>query len=327
MRYRWAILGTGHIATKMAEALRDCPQAILYGVGSRSLDSAEAFKSKQGFEKAFSSYDELLKDPAVDIVYIATPHSEHYKNTLLCLDHKKHVLCEKPIAVNQHQLVEMQDRAKSQKCLLMEALWTRFLPHFISLSNEIKAGAIGDIQSIRANFCLQVPYDPRHRLYNRELIGGSLLDLGIYPLFLAQHFLGKPIAISSVAQFSPSGVDQDCVFKLDYDQGRSAELHSSLIAQVSEAKAKILGSKGVAEFDEFWFTPGGYQLKNEDNHCKRYQKKEIPNGYVYEAQHVMECLDRGQLHSDLMSPADSLLLCKTLDEIRSQIGLVYPEEI
>ena len=210
--------------------------------------------SSYGIEKAYGSYEELVRDPNVDIVYIATPHNLHYENTIMSLDHGKHVLCEKPFAVNGHEVRGMIARAKEKNCFLMEALWTRFLPNLIKVKEMVEQGHIGKIKLLKADFGIHIPFDPHHRLYNKQLIGGSLLDLGIYPLFLSLLLLGKPKTIRAMAGFGDTGVDYNCSFTLGYEESTLAVMYSSVMAQ-TDITAAIYGEKGTIVFDKWWFMP------------------------------------------------------------------------
>jgi len=321
--YHWGVLGTGFIAQKMADALPLVPNSKLYAIASRNKETADSFARQYKIEKSFGSYEELVNDPSVDIVYVATPHNLHYENTMMALEHGKHVLCEKPFAVNGREVRGMIAKAKEKNLFLMEALWSRFLPNVIKAKEIIGSGQIGKVRLLEADFGLNRPFDPQNRLFNKQLIGGSLLDLGIYPLFLALFLLGKPKSMKALAGMGQTDVDYNCSFTLGYDDNTIAVLHSSLVAQ-TEVVATIYGEKGKIVFDRWWFTPVPIHLFNTDG-------EEIPvtlrfegNGYNYEATEVVKCLSNGKPQSDLMSWENSLLLIDMLDAIRNEIGLVYP---
>jgi len=322
--YHWGILGTGFIARKMAEALSFVPQSKVYAVASRNIDTAKDFASKYDVEKSYGSYEELVSDPKVDIVYIATPHNLHFENTIMSLDHGKHVLCEKPFAVNGREVRGMIAKAKEKNRFLMEALWSRFLPNIIKAKEMVDLGQIGKIKLIKADFGLNKPFDPNHRLYNKQLIGGSLLDLGIYPLFLSLLLLGKPKTIKAIAGIGATGVDYNCSFTLGYEDDTLAVMYSSVIAQ-TDIVAAIYGEKGTIVFNNWWFMPVPIRIVTQEG-------KEIPvplkfegNGYNYEATELVKCLEQGKIQSEIMSWDNSLLLIDVLDAIRKEIGLVYPD--
>lgn len=321
--YNWGILGTGWIAKKMTDALPFVPHSKLYAVGSRNKATAEAYARQHNIEKAYGSYEELVSDPNIDIIYIATPHNLHHENTLLALEHGKHVLCEKPFAVNGRQVREMINKAREKNLFLMEALWSRFLPQVIKAKEIIDSGKIGEVNLLAADFGLGLPFDPKHRLFNKELIGGSLMDLGIYPLFLALFLMGKPKTLKAMAGMGITDVDYNCSFTLGYDNNSLAVMHSSAIAQ-TDVVATIYGEKGKIVFDKWWFTPVPIHLFDADGKEIPVKLEFIGNGYNYEATEVVKCLESGKKQSELMSWDDSLLLIDTLDAIRKEIGLVYP---
>jgi predicted dehydrogenase len=320
--YNWGILGTGFIARKMAEALPLVPQSKLYAVGSRKTDTAREFARLYNIEKSYGSYEELVCDPNVDIVYIATPHNLHHENTIMCLSQGKHVLCEKPLAVNGREVRNMVEKAKEENRFLMEALWTRFLPNLIKVKERIDAEQIGRIELLKADFGINIPFNPNHRLYNKQLIGGSLLDLGIYPLFLSLLLLGKPRTIKALAGFGTTGVDYSCSFTLGYEKGTLAVMYSSVRAQ-TDITAAIYGEKGTIVFNNWWYMPVPAKLITQEGEVIPIMEKSEGNGYNYEAAEVIRCLETNKTQSDLMSWDDSILLIDTLDAIRKEIGLVY----
>jgi predicted dehydrogenase len=322
--YKWGILGTGFIARKMAEALPFVPQSKLYAVASRSIVKATEFAREYRVEKSFGSYEDLVNDPQVDIVYVATPHNLHYENTIMSLDHGKHVLCEKPFAVNGREVRGMIAKAREKNRFLMEALWSRFLPNIIRAKEIIDSGKIGKIKLLKADFGLNIPFNPNHRLYNKKLIGGSLLDLGIYPLFLSLLLMGKPGKIKALAGIGATGVDYNCSFTLGYDDNRLAVLYSSVVAQ-TEIVASVYGEKGNLVFDPWWYMPVPFKIITPEGKEQRVPVKFEGNGYNYEAAALIRCLEQGKIQSDMMSWDDSLLLIDTLDAIRKEIRLVYPD--
>jgi scyllo-inositol 2-dehydrogenase (NADP+) len=322
--YRWGILGTGFIARKMADALPFVPQSKLYAVASRKIETANAFAKEYAVEKAYGSYEALVQDPEVDIVYVATPHNLHHDNTILSLNYGKHVLCEKPLAVNGREVRNMIAKARETKLFLMEALWSRFLPNVIKAKEIIDSGKIGKIKLLKADFGVNRPFDPENRLFNKQLIGGSLLDLGIYPLFLSLLLLGKPKKIKAIAGFGSTDVDFNCSFSLGYDNDTLSVMHSSSVAQ-TDIVAEIYGEKGTIVFDKWWFTPVPIHLITPDGKKTPIPLDFIGNGYNYEASAMIKCLEQGKTQCEMMSWDDSLLLIDMLDAIRKEIGLVYPD--
>jgi len=322
--YNWAVLGCGKIAGKFAADLKTLPNATLYAAASRSLDTARAFATKAGFQKAYGSYEELVSDPAVDIVYVATPHSHHHEHTLLCLGHHKAVLCEKAFAINSREVSEMIAAARTTDTFLMEAFWTRFQPSFQKVLDLVSSGELGSLKLVRADFAFRAPYDPEKRLYNVALGGGSLLDIGIYPVFAALSTLGKPEALKTMASFCSTGAEESIVMTFGYPGGRMASLASSIAAD-SPTQA------------EFWFEDGYARLNRQFNNAtsltlgRSMADETIINfprgtgsGYEFEAAHVMECLDAGKKESPLLPLSFSADLMEVLDRVRKDAGIVFP---
>ena len=321
--YNWGILGKGYIARKMAEALPFVPQSKLLAIASRNESTAKEFAKQYHVEKAYSSYEELAQDTNIDIVYIATPHNLHCENTLMCLDNGKHVLCEKPFAVNGSEVRLMIEKAKNKKLFLMEALWSRFLPHIIKAKEIIDSGQLGKIKLFTADFGINVPFDPNHRIFNKELIGGSLLDLGIYNIFLATYLFGKPKTIIAKAGIGSTGVDNNCSVTFGFEDEKLAVMYSSSVAK-TDVVANIYGEKGTLCFDPWWFCPVNLKIKiNEIEKPITFNFK--GNGYNYEAEEVINCLEKGMVQSNIFSWEDSLQLIDMLDTIRKEINLSYPK--
>ncbi len=323
-KYNFGIMATGKIAKKMADALKVVPNAVPYAVASRSQDSANKFAAENGIEKAFGSYESMLEDPALDAVYIATPHNLHFENTMLCLEHGKHVLCEKPFAVNGIEVRKMIAKAEEKNLFLMEALWSKFMPHIAKAKELIDAGTIGKIKLLTSSFCFKAPYDPESRLFNKELIGGSLLDIGIYPVFMALNMLGEPKQIKAMAGFGKTGIDDSCSITFGYEGGTLAVLHASMHATTGVSSA-IEGEKGRIIFDNPWHAPSHFTLMAADGKETPYTFDHGGNGYHYEVQEVIDCLNAGKMQSDIMSWSDSIVLIDLLDSIRKEADIVYPE--
>ena len=229
--YNWAILGLGNIAHKFAKDLALVPGARLHAVASRSLAKARAFATDFGVPHAVGCYEDLLAVPGLDVVYIATPHSEHCAHTLLCLRAGLPVLCEKAFAQNAGQARDMIRAAREGRVFLMEAFWTRFFPAIAQALALVAAGHIGEVKHLVADFGFAAPYQPEGRLFNPALAGGSLQDVGVYPLFISQLFLGEPTAVGAVAALSPTGVDLNCAVSLAYPGGATASLFSTIAVQ------------------------------------------------------------------------------------------------
>lgn len=320
-KINWGILGCGKIAHKFAEDLLTVPKANLYAVASRSEEKANEFASKYNTPVSYGSYEELSKDPNIDVIYIATPHVFHYENTLMCLNNKKAVLCEKPFAMNTTEVKELIHVAKQKNVFLMEALWTYFLPHYQFALNKIKSEELGSVISLKADFGFAAKYDPKERLFNKKLGGGSLLDVGVYPLFAALSILGYPKEIRAIAIFGKTEVDETCDMKLQYENGVTASLYSSITKQ-TKTEAIIELEKGTVTINSRFHEPSSVTIQREG----RSETKEFPsttNGYNFEAIHVQEMLAQNLKESTIMTFDKSLQLIQLLDSVRKIIKLEY----
>ena len=322
---RWGILGTGAIAAAFATALRQVTDATLFAVGSRSQTSADDFAQTHDVGRAFASYAELAADPDVDVVYIASPHTAHFEHTMLCLGAGKHVLCEKPFALNSTQTEQMVALAKHNGLFLMEAMWMRFIPLIIELRRRVDAGEIGQVRMIQADFGFRAPRNPHSRLFNPELAGGALLDLGIYPLAFSALLLGAPTEITSLANIGTTGVDEQSAYVLKHEGGELSVLASALRTQTSMS-AWVYGTDGRIHLPkQFWRAKEMVLYRNE----MQPESIHLPytgNGYQFEAQEVVDCLRAGKTESGIMPLRDSESLMGTMDTIRRQWGLAYPNE-
>ena len=323
--YNWAILGPGHIARKFADDLKLVPGARLHAVASRSLPRAQAFAAEFGAAHAVGSYEELLAVPGIDAVYVATPHSEHYAHARLCLSGGLPVLCEKAFTQNARQAQALLDLARAQGVFLMEAFWSRFFPAIIQALAEVQAGRIGEVKHLVADFGFITDYKPEGRLFNPALAGGSLLDIGVYPLFISQLFLGVPAMVRAVATPTPTGVDQNCAVALAYASGATATLFST-IAATTENRCVLYGTLGQLQLSGRFHAPTGVQVRLAGAAPEETPYPTTGYGYHLEAAHVQQCLAQGLTESPLMPLSFSLQLMQTLDAVRAQIGLRYPGE-
>ena len=317
----WGILGPGKIAKKFALGLKYVPNANLYAASSRSLEKAEDFAKEMGADKAYGSYVEMLNDPKLDAVYIATPHVFHHEHTLLCLKHNKAVLCEKPFAMNKNQVKEMIDFAQKQDTFLMEAMWTHFLPHFKYTREVIKSGKYGKVLSMKADFGFDAAFDAESRIYNKSLGGGSLLDIGIYPIFAALSFLGKPEKIEATAKMTKTEVDARCHATFLYPENVKAELYS-FVDKNTDVSATIKLEKAEIYINPRFHQPSSVVITTENESFTKEFGVEA-NGYNFEAEHVGEMLLEGKKESTEMTFAKSLELIEMLDRVREKIGLKY----
>lgn len=324
-KIKWGVLATGTIAHKFTEALSCLDDVELTAVGSRSADSAKAFADQYGFKHSHGSYEALAQNPDVDVIYVATPHPFHCENTLLCIENGKHVLCEKPFAINAAQSQQMIDAAQKAKVFLMEAMWTRFIPVITEVKCLIDVGRIGAVRSMHADFGYASQRGPDSRAYNLDLGGGALLDVGIYPISLASFIFGsQPTSLHSVAHIGPSGADEQSAYLFGYDHGRFAQL-SSAVATRTQWETHIHGSQGMIKLHNPFFACTKATITADE----KEETIEMPlecNGYEYQAREVNRCLRDGKLQSDIISLTETLQIMQTLDKIRADWPLKYPNE-
>jgi len=318
---RWGIIGLGRIAHKFAQDLMTIEGCQLYAVTSRSQDKANDFASEYSVPKSYGTYEALANDPKVDAVYIATPHALHKDNTIMCLKKGIAVLCEKPFAMNLQEVSEMITVAKQHKVLLMEALWTYFLPHYKYVLKLLEAKAYGNILKMEADFGFYREFDDSKRLFKKSLGGGSLLDIGIYPIFAALTIMGIPNRIEAQATFFENGADSSCDMVFHYDNHAQAFLRSTLVED-TPTEAIIHCEKGTITINTQFHAPSSVTIKSEEKEeTVLFECHTI--GYNYETIHFNQLLREGKKESDVMTLAFSELLIKTLDDVRKKIGLEY----
>ncbi len=324
-KYNWGIIGAGNIAGSFAEGLKLLPQARLKAVSSRSADRASAFAKKYNIPEWHDSWDAIVADPEVDIVYVATHHPFHFENTRSCLEAGKAVLCEKPFTMNRRELETLVQIAREKKVFLMEAIWTRFLPSIRRVLEIAESGELGKLTEIYADFGLRFEFDPGHRLFDPAKGGGALLDLGIYPVFISQLMAGPPEKIQASARFAPTGVDHSCNMIFEHAEKMVSSLNCTLISD-APTEANLLFEQGWIRMESWWLSPGPITIHRKGRKSKRVSFRETGNGYQYEAAEVMQCLDDGRTES-LSLPLDfSLDLMGTLDAVRKACGISYPQD-
>jgi predicted dehydrogenase len=324
-KIRWGIIGTGRIAQFFARGLSVLPDAQLVAVGSRTKDAADKFADMFNIPRRHASYADLANDPEVDAVYVATPHTLHKDNTILCLRAGKAVICEKPFAINAGEAEEMIRVARETRHFLMEAMWTRFLPVLVRVRELVAQGAIGEVRMMEADFGFRMEFNPKSRLLDPNLGGGGLLDVGIYPISLAWMLFGKPQQITSAAHLGQTGVDEQMAVLLSYDQGQIA-ICSAAVRTNTVQEAIIYGTDGHIKIHSAWWKGERLTLAQSG---KDPQVIDLPlegNGYNYEAAEVMRCLRAGKLESETIPLDETLAIMGTLDHIRAQWGLKYPME-
>jgi predicted dehydrogenase len=321
---RWGILSTGNIADKFAEAVTTLPQARLAAVGSRTQEAADAFGKRWNVPHRHASYESLLRDSDVDVIYIATPHPMHFENAMACLRAGKAVLCEKPFAMRAFEAEKMVALAREKRLFLMEAMWTRYHPAIKKVRAMLAEGALGDVRLMQSDFCFRATFDPNGRLFNRALGGGGLLDLGIYPVSLASMvFGGPPRNIVSNAHIGSTGVDDQASVILEYSEGRQAVMTFGLLLD-SPQETRIAGTAGHLRIHQPWWHPQELTWHKADGSDESIHLAFPGNGYEQEATEVMECMQSGRLESPAMPLEETISLMRTLDAIRAQWGLRYP---
>lgn len=322
-RIRFGIIGPGKIANRFCEGLQTISdQAEVYAVASRDVEKAKAFASKFKAAQHYNSYETLVADPNVDIIYIATPHPFHFEQTKLCLMNKKAVLCEKPMTVSYAQTKELIEIAQREKVFLMEAMWSRFIPALVKAKDVIDGGAIGEIKFLHADFGFISPNDLNLRTFNKALGGGAQLDVGVYPMFLALWLLGKPDTVKAHASLASTGVDSNTTAMLCYRNGAAASIFSSFIAD-SVKEAVIMGTKGSLTIHSAWHKATSFTLKKNNSEPEFHDLPYKSNGLQFQAIEAIQCLRDGKIESSKMSHNLSLMMAETADDILRQIGVSY----
>ena len=319
-----AILGPGRIADTVTPALVALPEIECYAVASRNLERAKAFAEKFGFEKAYGSYEEMLSDPEVQLVYITTPHSHHYEQILLCLEYGKNVICEKAFTVNAEMAKKVFAVAKEKGLYVAEAIWTRYMPSRKMIQDIIDSGIIGKLNVVTGNLSYDI--DWKERLVDPALAGGALLDVGIYGLnFALMHFGNEIERVESSVWMTPSGVDGMESITLFFKDGRMAVLNHSMYAR-SDRKGIFHGEKGYVVVENI-NNPNAINVFNDkDELLAHYDVPEQINGYEYEFMEAVRCIEAGKTESDSMPAGETIRVMELMDTLRKQWGLVYPME-
>lgn len=319
------ILGAGRIAATLAETMNKMPEVECYGVASRNLEKAEVFAKDHGFQHAFGSYEDMLADQEVKLIYIATPHSHHYQHIKMCLNAGKHVLCEKSFTVNEKQAAEVLRMAKEKNLLLTEAIWTRYMPSRKIIDDLLAEKVVGDVRKMTAN--LNYPLLEKERIVKPELAGGALLDVGIYPLnFAYMHFGDGVKEIHSAAQMTDAGVDGENGMLLLYDDGRMAVLNSGIHGK-SDSQGVFYGSKGCMIVENINNPEAIKIYDTEANLVREVKVPEQISGYEYEILETISCIEEGKSECPSMPHAETLKMMRVMDELRASWGMKYPEEI
>ena len=322
---RWGILGTGRISHEFAAGLRDTPDAETLAVGSRTEDSAREFAAWFGIARHYGSYAELVSDPEVDVVYVATPHPFHAENVALCLEAGKHVLCEKPMTVNAAQAERLIALAEDNGLFLMEGMWTRFFPLMERVRHLISSGAIGEPRLLHVDFGFRAPFDPWQRLFNPDLGGGALLDVGVYCVSLSSMIFGPPDRVTGLAHLGETGVDEQSAAILEHGDGRISTM-SIAIRTATPQEAMIAGTEGWISIHPEWWKPDTLTLSRPGKKDESIEAPYTGNGFPHEAAEVIRCIRTGARESEVMPLQETLSIARTMDELRRLWGLVYPDE-
>ncbi|MEU6919644.1 MULTISPECIES: Gfo/Idh/MocA family oxidoreductase [unclassified Streptomyces] len=326
---RWGVLATGGIAAAFTEDLRSMPDMEVVAVASRTDASAQAFAQRFGIPRAYGSWAALAADEEVDVVYVATPHSAHREAAALCLEAGKHVLCEKAFTLNAREADELVKLARDRGLFLMEAMWTYCNPVIRRMTELVRDGAIGEIRSVQADFGLAGPFGPGHRLRDRALGGGALLDLGVYPVSFAHLLLGEPDRVQADAVLSPEGVDLHTAMVLGWSEaGASALLNCSIVADTPQTAA-VTGTKGRIEFPRGFFYPERFVLHRAGHEPEEFTAGAAGaglRGLQFEQAEVVRALRAGETESPLVPLDGSLAVMRTLDAVRDRIGVRYPAD-
>ncbi|MFE1663978.1 Gfo/Idh/MocA family protein [Microbacterium sp. P02] len=322
---RWGILATGGIAHAFTRDLKTAGLDVV-AVGSRRAEAAEGFAAEFGIPRAHGSYEELAADPDVDIVYVATPHPSHAENALLLLEHGKHVLVEKPFTLNRAEAESIRAAAEERGLLVMEAMWTRYLPHMRRIREIIAAGTLGEIRTVFADHTQKISSDPTHRLNALELGGGALLDLGIYPVSFMWDILGAPTTVGATARLAETGADTEVATIFSHASGAvSTTISSSRGAGPNTAH--IVGTDARIDIDRVWYSATSFRVTTPDGEVlEEFASHVDGRGMQYQALEAERIISEGRRDSDILPLAQSVQIMGTLDDIRAAIGVTYPGE-
>ena len=319
---RWGILGTGGIAALQTSDLNDNGFTVT-AVGSRTTQSADAFASRWGIATAHPSYDALVHDENVDAIYVSTPHPFHHENALQALNAGKHVLVEKPFAMNAAQTREVVELAEQKGLVVLEAMWTRYLPHMVRIRELLSQNALGEIRTLIVDHLQDLPKNPEHRINNPDLGGGALLDLGIYPVSFAFDVLGAPSRIISSGTMTTTNVDAQVAMIFEYPNARA--LLSTALDVRGPNTATINGTLGRIEIDSVWYNPTTFTRFDKDGEVvEEYSQPVNGRGMHYQAWELERLVAAGVTGNDILSPSESVQIMEALDTVRGQIGLTYP---
>jgi predicted dehydrogenase len=321
---RWGVLGTGWIAERFAGALRASTRQEVYAVGSRSLVTADRFAARVGAPSAYGSYEQLVADPAVDVVYVATPHNHHHPHARLSLEAGKPTVVEKPMALNAAQCRDLDDLARSQGTFLMEAMWTLFLPKYDVIRQLLEGGALGEVHAVLAD--MGEHFEPEHRIWRADLAGGPLLDLGTYPVMLATWTLGAPAHVTAEGIFSTDGLNTQAGAILRSPSEQLAILHTTQLGN-TPTTATVQGSVATLEIDGPFYQPGPFVVRGVDADVLHWEEERVAHAALhYQAAEVARRITAGESGSPLRPVTETITTMAAMDEIRRRLGIIYAEE-
>jgi predicted dehydrogenase len=321
---RWGIVGPGRIADSVVPDFAHVEGAELVAVASRSQERAQAFAGKHGIARAYGGYGQILGDDEVDVLYIATPHPQHEAVALAAAAAGKAVLVEKSFTATVAGAERVVDAVR-REVFAMEAMWTRFQPAVVKIRELVADGAIGEVRQVQADLGVDRPYDPTDRLFDPAQGGGAMLDLGVYVVSLAQHFLGDPTSVSASGSLAPTGVDVEAGLLLGYDDGRAAALLVSL-RNPTPGRARLHGTEGWIEIPPRFHHPKSFVLNRKGHEPETFELPPLGVGYSHELIEVTQCLREGRTESSVMPLADTLAVQRVLNEASEQLGVFHHED-
>lgn len=318
------IIGAGKIVNKVVQALLALPETHCYAIASRDYGRACDYAEKYGFEKAYGSYEEMLQDPNVELVYVATPHSHHYEHMMMCIQHGKHIVCEKAFTMNAKQAKIVRDAAREKGVYVAEAIWPRYMPSRKMIDDVIASGVIGKVNTLTGNLSYKI--DQVERIWNPALAGGALLDIGVYGInFALMHFGWDVERVESSMKMTDTGVDAMETITVFYKDGRMAVLTHSIYAR-SDRKGMIHGDQGYIVVENINNPESISVYDTNDQLLAHYDVPQQINGYEYEFMEAVACISAGKLESDSMPMDDTVFMMEVMDSLRNSWGLVYPQE-
>lgn len=320
--FKVGIIGAGWIADKMAEALHPLTDYCVHAIASRSIDKANEFAQRWSIEKAYGSYEELVADPEIDLVYIATPHSHHYPHTMLALEHGKPVLVEKAFTANAPEAEILIETARKKGIFITEAIWTRYMPLSHKVKELMESGIIGEPRALTATLCYMMEF--KERIVRADLCGGALLDLGVYCLNFARMYFGTDIVktVSNV-HMGPSGMDMHECISLSFADGKMANLQAGALC-LNDRQGIINGTEGYIRVDNI-NCPEVIEVYRNYELVARYEKPaEMVNGYEYQVYESRRCIEAGLIESPMMPHEETISIMKQMDQLRKEWGVVYP---